>query len=700
MSRAPRRCLWIAAAAIATVGSPAQEPSAPGLLLTLQRKVAGEGSLLLDRRVADALALRVARRESPSPFLEPGMFEAVFDGWIEVPLRDDWTFGFLGSGNLVLSIDGKEVLSAMGKGEVPVTSAPVRLRKGRRAITARYRTPLTGEADLRVTWESAKWPRQTLPPTALYHDPQSVELGAGVERRRAREVVARYRCTACHALPTDLPVAMPELAMRGPDLTGVGDRLEPAWIAAWLRDPRALRSSARMPAMLHGESALADARDLAAWLRTQSSGSSDAAAASGDAERGAAHFRELGCFTCHATDAGDDDAWIDLTAVTAKYRPGLLAKFLLDPRAHDPWIRMPDLRLSEREAADLESYLRATIPLREFQDEPGDAERGRARFVELRCAACHTSSLAPNSLAPSASASNATAKPLSDVLSSAIDGGCVGTPRAGLPHFALSASELTALRSAKAVLLASLSRDDPTEFASRQLRERRCDACHQIGAQSSLWTMRESLAPPPNAIASAAESGAEHPVEVAQNRPALTHAGERLQLAWLTAFLRGEVESPRPWLRARMPRLEPALASGLARGLAARHGLDARETELAVDPAKAVIGKDLVQSGTGFGCVTCHSLEGVAPTALFEVAGIDLAWMPARLRDDFYRSWMLDPTRYDAASKMPRFMMEDGKTGLAACDRDAAAQFEAIWHYLHTLTPKQSGDGAIKKDPR
>ncbi|MGE0145425.1 MAG: hypothetical protein AB7I19_19520 [Planctomycetota bacterium] len=696
MSWVPSRCLWFAAAVLATGGLPAQEQAAPGLALTLQRKVASEGSLLEDSRVADALALRVARRESPSPFLEPGMFEAIFDGWIEVPLRDDWTFGFLGNGNLVLSIDGKEVLSAMGKGEVPVTSSPIRLRKGLRAISARYRTPLTGEADLRVTWESSKWPRQTLPPTALFHDPKSAQLGAGSGRRLAREVLATRRCTACHALPADLPVAMPELAMRGPDLNGVGDRLEPAWIAAWLRDPRALRASARMPAMLHGESALADAADLAAWLEAQSSRSGESTAAtSGDAERGAAHFRELGCFTCHATNASDRDAWIDLTAVTAKYRPGFLAKFLRDPRAHDPWIRMPDLRLSEAEAADLESYLRATIPLREFPAVAGDVERGKVRFLELGCAACHSSSQASNASSPSASA-----RPLSEVLDSAVDGGCVGEPRAGLPHFVLSAAELTALRSAKSELLASLSRDDPAEFANRQLRERRCDACHQIGAQSSLWTTRESLAPPPSGSTSGEDQSAEHPVEVAQNRPALTHAGERLQLAWLTAFLRGEVESPRPWLRARMPRLDRSLSSGLARGLAARHGLDARETDLAVDPAKAAIGKDLVQSGTGFGCVTCHSLEGVAPTALFEVAGIDLAWMATRLRDDFYRSWMMDPTRYDAASKMPKFMMEDGKTGLAACDRDAAAQFEAIWHYLHTLPPKRSGDGAVKKAVR
>ena len=43
--------------------------------------------------------------------------------------------------------------------------------------------------------------------------------------------------------------------------------------------------------------------------------------------------------------------------VKAKFTPGALAAFLRQPEANHRWIRMPNFRLAEKEAADLAAYL-------------------------------------------------------------------------------------------------------------------------------------------------------------------------------------------------------------------------------------------------------------------------------------------------------------------------------------------------------
>ena len=57
---------------------------------------------------------------------------------------------------------------------------------------------------------------------------------------------------------------------------------------------------------------------------------------------------------------------------------------------------------------------------------------------------------------------------------------------------------------------------------------------------------------------------------------------------------------------------------------------------------------------------------------------------------------MLEPTRYDPRSKMPRFAADGIRTVVTDLfDGNASRQFEAVWHYLHSLDtmPEQSGGG-------
>jgi mono/diheme cytochrome c family protein len=646
-----------------------------GLALEVRPARQVDGALAQDTFVARALALHVARGESATPFVAPGPFTATWTGSLDVPQRDDYVFSAEGRGSFTLEIDGEVVLDGSLTGDAALSGEKVRLKKGLRALVARYRTPLSGAGSLQVSWSSRKFATESIPPTVLRHDPASDAVRVGEQRRQGRMLLATQRCTACHE--TDA-VGMPELSMRGPSLVGAGARLDPGFLAAWIEAPHELRASARMPDVLPSdpEARAADVADLAAFLAgLGADGELVPSGGQGDPRIGARLFGDLGCFSCHGLTAEDDGAWISLHSASQKFRQGALASFLQDPGRHEPWIRMPDLKLTPGEAEHLEAFLREQGGEARNPPRLGDAVRGAARFVELGCARCHDAGIE----------AGPAAKPLDALLA---DGdwsrGCMSADPAAAgssPRFRLSAEERASIAAFAAEPSGALTRDSAADFATRQVAERRCTSCHVLDGQTATWVTRESdmsaLRP-----ADRPQHGEGH-VEVAQLRPALTLVGEKLRLDWMTRFLAGEVDSPRPWLHARMPRLNQVVASGLAAGLAAQHGLGADEDPLEASADRVAAGRSLIVQEGGFGCVTCHAVGDQQPKALFEVQGINLAEVASRLRSGWYRSWMLDPPRFEAAAKMPKYADDSGRTALPAYGGDARQQFDAIWHFVH-----------------
>src|SRR5205085_4891126 len=169
--------------------------------------------------------------------------------------------------------------------------------------------------------------------------------------------------------------------------------------------------------------------------------------------------------------------------------------------------------------------------------------------------------------------------------------------------------------------------------------------------------------------------------------PSLTWAGEKLQPAWTTKLLKGEIDHrARPWLKARMPRF-PARAELLPLGLSDEHGFRADEDDRPILDAKlAKLGDKLIEQQGGFNCVTCHAVGKRAALAPFEAPGINLLDAAVRLRHHFYPRWMIDPPHVDITTRMPKFS-QDGKTTPIrdVLDGDARRQYEAVWHYMQTL---------------
>jgi cytochrome c553 len=444
----------------------------------------------------------------------------------------------------------------------------------------------------------------------------------------------------------------------------IGSRLDQRWLRDWILDPRAQRSSARMPALLHGPQARPDAEAIAAYLASlrdpklasRHEENAHAVRAAGErAEPGSESglIGKLRCGGCHVdqSQAADDGR---LSMQARKFLPGSLAAYLEDPTAHYPWNPMPHFRLSRGEAQELEAALRLEGGRRArptAASPPGEQmlARGRDLVETTGCLNCHE--------APGTGLQNRAA--LATSFTGRATSSCLlGT---GPARHAFRPQEIAQLQQFLAGGLDPLLRHVPAEFAARQVRQLRCNGCH--GHFEGI--------------------------------PDLDRLGEKLRPEWMAAFLAGRIPyKPRgeahpdgqPWLPARMPAF-PAQAQLLAAGLAAQAGYPAHTpADNRLDPALAETGATLVSARGGFSCVACHGVGNQPPTQVFEAEGINLKYSAERLRPEFFRRWLLDPMRVDPSTRMPNYFDETGKSPLiGVLGGQADAQIEAIWHYLRQL---------------
>src|SRR5262249_22149990 len=110
-------------------------------------------------------------------------------------------------------------------------------------------------------------------------------------------------------------------------------------------------------------------------------------AAAGSAERGQKLFETVGCQGCHISDPkAERDVMAafrqhgpNLIGLADKTTPAWVAHWLKNPKSWNPATRMPNLRLSDAEIADLTAFLMTKTTTKEFQainvPKPHEAER-------------------------------------------------------------------------------------------------------------------------------------------------------------------------------------------------------------------------------------------------------------------------------------------------------------------------------------
>lgn len=638
--------LWASAIQIQS-----QEASKPNSGLAVAFETADKG--LRDACVLPNAWLFVPKGTSPTPFLPAGRFTAVWSGMLELELRSEYTFQAELNGDLKLEINGTEILSAVGKGELTPASKPVRLNKGRNAIVLRLASTPEGAAQFRLNWapKGANSLMTPIPLSALTYVPTS-ELARGLQFRLGRELFAEFRCARCHDTGTG-DAAIPELQLDAPNFDGIGSRRKEGWMAAWIENPKAHRGVARMPQIFPGGDSKANAQSAAAFLKSLRAADDLIAEKAGpvEIESGKKLFENLHCIACHqppdATESAETK--IPLREVGRKFAPGALKAFLLKPSAHYAWIRMPNFKLSNDEAAQLAAFVISKAESDGADDKPkaetsdSTIATGRKLVTTSGCLNCHGSSL-KSDLKP---------KSFADLNLAEAKLGCLAesTENAGkAPYYAFSEAQRNALRAFGAADKASLTRHVASEFAQRYSQTLNCVECHGKF----------------------------------EGFPAFDVIGGKLQPEWSRAFIAGEIKyKPRPWLDARMPAF-PKYAAAMAEGLAGMQGYPPQTApEDPIDQDAAKVGQKLISAIGGFSCISCHSVGDFGATQVFESAGINFAYSGKRLLKPYFHRWVRNPLSIDPTTKMPVYFDEEGKSPLAdVYEGDGAKQREAIWQYL------------------
>lgn len=655
-------------------GLQAAEPQA-GLAVTFT--AGGKSDVRSDR----LLALYVPAGQAPTPFLPAGPFVAKWEGRILSPVRGTFTFAAENSGGFKLSLNGQPLLDG-------ATARTITLNQGENTLVAELPSAAQGDTFVRLTWSSKDFLPEPVPPTVLAHTPAEAELAA-TRVREGRLLFAQLNCAACHADAAKIPAkgtGMPELGQNAPVLAELGNRYNQHFLADWIYDPKSVRPGTLMPKAVTGPDAAQQAADIAAMLTqgaTPPAGKLDAA----QVAPGGALFANLGCIGCHQRPDAEVDGKpetlgrIPLAHLSDKYqlRAEALAAYLREPAKHYPATRMPNFRLSEEESGQLANYLLANGRMIKRQTLKGDPTRGAALLVSAGCLNCHAG------MPPT------TQPPLAKVLAAGPKG-CLapdGAGRAQAPDFGLAPAQREALLAFLATDLASLKQDTPAEFAERQVRNLNCVACHTRDGQGSAWSKVDGECKKLRDALPAKEHVEGEPVPDAPI-PAMTWFGEKLQTAWMTKFVSGQVEAkPRPWLIGRMPGFAH-VAAGLSLGLAHQHGLPAEEPKEAAPKAElAALGEKLIGVDGGFNCITCHAVGDTPATAVFEAPAINFKETAERLRRGYFLHWVLAPTRLDPETKMPKYADAEGMTQLTdILDGKGTEQFDAVRQYLRTLEAK------------
>jgi len=205
---------------------------------------------------------------------------------------------------------------------------------------------------------------------------QEVHIPGAEKWNRGRDLVAKLGCYGCHKM-----APFEGYRRVGPPLGHVASKFADLdFMLKWVDNPHSFRPTTRMPAFFHRENRKdeigRDQAEITALVTFLYNLNTPQALKSypgnGDAARGKALMGELGgvgCLGCHSIDdfpatgtgnASKIDALRhgpELSGIGSKVKPDWLYTWILDPKSLWPTTNMPNLRLTEAQAADLVAYL-------------------------------------------------------------------------------------------------------------------------------------------------------------------------------------------------------------------------------------------------------------------------------------------------------------------------------------------------------
>lgn len=556
-----------------------------------------------------------------------------------------------------------------------------------------------------------------------------------------KKLFVGFGCYGCHPMP-----GYETTPGQGPSLTNLSKKVTPDWTYQWILNPRGWEHGTRMPNFVFTPE---ESKAVTAYLWDASKDAKYIPAArfsgGGDAIAGKQAFFDVGCVGCHTVDEwkGSEIRAKD----AANFGPGLdkvgskvTAEWLFDwiknPKNYLKHARMPSMRLTDGEAANITAYLMTQTGKNDsvsstLSGNLTDANlirKGGEIIKSYGCYGCHEikgtegeskvsvalntfGKKTPNELAYGNIASETFAKwradfkkqgiPLGELESHASHGNrdwytwVVGKMKNSrmyqterlpqkMPNFDMSDKEAYAisvfLKSQDGKYMGPTYADNATETYNAMLSKGRffafwnnCTGCHKIEGGGGEQLQKLIN----NTFAGDANIAYFAP-------PYLKPVGARLQEEYLHNFLKGP-SKVRPIVKFRMPTFgfsdaDIATATNYFLGIH-KQQLMFTQYQFQGDQSLLAAGKALYDK---INCLSCHSAG--APTPDTKAPSFALA--KGRLKPDWVEHWIARPDSIMPGTPMTAFWWTAGKPSSPAPDilgGDIKMQIHAVHTYIQSL---------------
>lgn len=555
----------------------------------------------------------------------------------------------------------------------------------------------------------------------------------------------RAGCYACHKTK-----GFENLRKPGPILTKIESKLKPEWVKNWIRNPRAVKPATWMPRPWYTsnsnspEDAVRNEVEIeatVAYLFANSDRHEFAVASPprGNIQNGALVVSNVGCLACHInedvsrTEAGPRRTFGQpLENIGNKTTYEWLFDWVRNPKHFNADTYMPDMRLTDQQAADVAAYLMtlkgpagegpkatpdqkavdealleyltATMPVEDAKSQLAkmDASRkqvelGQRVIARYGCFSCHEIKGFEKQQPIGIELSEEGSKLLTrldfgfvEIPHSKIDWfhqkvrdprvfdkGRVLKPNEKLrmPDYGMSEEEAEGL----VMAIMSLQRDIQPQQALPARSARR------DGLVAGRASVRRR-----NCIAchTIEDDGGDYKTLLADASlapPLLTPEGAKVRPDWLYAFLRGPI-TIRPWLDVKMPTFgldDPHLNEVIRYFGSVSNTIGPFQSHDAVRTSNlAGTGKPLFDL---LKCQQCHVLGAIPKDQPTSNLAPDLRMASERLEPDWILDWLKAPAKIQPGTRMPSFWPDFPKSYYPQFDGNAEMQIRSIRDHLLTL---------------
>ncbi|MEK8023172.1 MAG: c-type cytochrome [Candidatus Hydrogenedentota bacterium] len=231
-------------------------------------------------------------------------------------------------------------------------------------------------------WETPMLPTKYTEAGCLNCHSHATELRGAEKLNLGLQVIEKAGCYGCHNISRYLGRSKP-----GPSLRKIAAKTSKDWTYRWILNPKSFRHNTWMPRFFDQSNNSSDEQKarsrqeihaMVAYLFQFSDTHAMASMAMpGDPARGEKILATTGCYGCHLQEDKthfdkDRSAFIrtnttsdmirrmqgpELTGLATKTSADWVYNWIRNPHAFSPNTRMPDLRLTDQEAADVTAYL-------------------------------------------------------------------------------------------------------------------------------------------------------------------------------------------------------------------------------------------------------------------------------------------------------------------------------------------------------